>query len=62
MNKKNLVIYYPSFEKGGVEENLKNLVKYFSNKFNIFIITSLSEYEAKKIFKKKKHDLNCQKK
>ena len=39
MIKKNLVIYYPSFERGGVEENIKNLINNFSEKiiYKLFI-------------------------
>ena len=44
--KKNLVIFYPSFEKGGVTKILENLIKYNDN-MNIHIITS------KKFLKKK---------
>ena len=44
--KKNLVIFYPSFEKGGVTKILENLIKYNDNT-NIHIITS------KKFLKKK---------
>ena len=44
--KKNLVIFYPSFEKGGVTKILENLIKYNDN-INIHIITS------KKFLKKK---------
>jgi len=38
VSKKNLLIYYPSFERGGVEENLKNLINTFSTKnYNLAI-------------------------
>jgi len=50
--KKNLILYYPSFEKGGVEENIKNLINNLHNNFKIFLITSLTPKESKKIFKK----------
>ena len=53
MIKKNLVIYYPSFERGGVEENIKNLINNFSKKINIHLVSSLSKSDAKKFFKKK---------
>ncbi len=29
---KNIVIFYPSFERGGVEKVLINLIKFFSSK------------------------------
>tara|TARA_B100001057_G_scaffold497994_1_gene603702 strand:+ start:512 stop:1630 length:1119 start_codon:yes stop_codon:yes gene_type:complete len=51
--KKNLVIYYPSFERGGVEENIKNLINNFSKKIDVHLISSISKSHAKKIFKKK---------
>ena len=44
--KKNLVIFYPSLEKGGVTKILENLIKH-NHKMNIHIITS------KKLLKKK---------
>lgn len=41
MKIKNLIIYYPSFESGGVEKVIKNLIKYFLSKnIKIFLITS----------------------
>tara|TARA_B100001175_G_scaffold296818_1_gene286047 strand:- start:7 stop:1125 length:1119 start_codon:yes stop_codon:yes gene_type:complete len=51
--KKNLVIYYPSFERGGVEENIKNLINNFTNKINVHLVSSISNKDAKIIFKKK---------
>ena len=54
MKIKNLVIYYPSFESGGVEKVIKNLIKYFISKsINIYLITS--NKENLKIIKKKKN-------
>ncbi len=53
MIKKNLVIYYPSFERGGVEENIKNLINNFTNKINVHLVSSISSKDAKVIFKKK---------
>ncbi len=53
MKSKNLIIYYPSFERGGVEENIKNLINNFDNKLNIHLISSISSKNGKKIFKKK---------
>ena len=32
MGMKNLVIFYPSFESGGVEKIIENLISYFSTK------------------------------
>ena len=40
MGMKNLVIFYPSFESGGVEKIIENLISYFSTKnINIFLVT-----------------------
>ena len=53
MKIKNLIIYYPSFESGGVEKVIKNLIKYFISKsINIYLITS--NKENLKIIKKQK--------
>mgnify|MGYP007000050883 len=39
--KKNLIIFYPSYEKGGVTNILKNLIKSKNNEqFKIHIISS----------------------
>ena len=48
--KKNLVLFYPSFERGGVEKILENLIKK-NNKFNITLISSKN---AKKVISPKK--------
>ena len=41
MSKKNLLIFMPSLEDGGVEKNFFLIINYLSNKFsNIFLITS----------------------
>ena len=53
MKKKNLLIFYPSFERGGVEENIKNLINNFSEKINIHLISSISRNKANSIFRKK---------
>ena len=54
MKIKNLIIYYPSFESGGVEKVIKNLIKYFISKsINIYLITS--NKENLKIIKKQKN-------
>ena len=54
MYKKNLVIFFPSFEKGGVANVLRNLIKsQDSERFSIHIISSrnlLSSIERKKRF------------
>ena len=40
MKLKNLIIYYPSFEKGGVEKIIKNLIFYFeTKKINVYLIS-----------------------
>ena len=50
MKLKTIIIYYPSFEKGGVENILINISKFFiKSKINIILITS------KKIIKNNKH-------
>ena len=48
--KKNLILFYPSFERGGVEKILENLIKK-NNKFNITLISSKN---AKKVISPKK--------
>ena len=53
MKIKNLVIYYPSFERGGVEKIIKNLINYFS-KFNLNIYLISEQTKNLKILKKKK--------
>ena len=53
MKIKNLIIYYPSFESGGVEKVIKNLIRYFTSKsINIYLITS--NKQNLKIIKKNK--------
>ena len=38
---KNIIIFYPSFERGGVTKILLNLLKYFSKKkINVYLITN----------------------
>ena len=55
MTKKNIVIFYPSFEKGGVTNILKNLLESTnSKKFNVHIISS-KQFTKKINFKNK----NC---
>ena len=52
MRIKNLIIYYPSFESGGVEKIIKNLIRFFISKgIKIFLITS--NKQNLKIIKKK---------
>lgn len=53
MKKKNLLIFYPSFERGGVEENIKNLINNFSEKIDVHLISSISKNKANSIFRKK---------
>ena len=53
MKLNNVVIYYPSFESGGVERIIKNLIEYItSKKINVFLITS--NKKNLQILKKKK--------
>lgn len=51
--KKNLIILYPSFERGGVEENIKNLINNFSGRIKVHLISSLSSKKSKLFFNKK---------
>jgi glycosyltransferase involved in cell wall biosynthesis len=54
MRIKNLIIYYPSFESGGVEKIIKNLIRFFISKgIKIFLITS--NKQNLKIIKKNKN-------
>ena len=54
MRIKNLIIYYPSFESGGVEKIIKNLIRFFILKgIKIFLITS--NKQNLKIIKKNKN-------
>ncbi len=47
---KNIVIYYPSFERGGATKVLINLIKYFSSKkINIYLITNKLGSDLKNI-------------
>ncbi len=47
---KNIVIYYPSFERGGATKVLINLIKYFSTKkINIYLITNKLGSDLKNI-------------
>ncbi len=62
MKKKNLLIFYSSFERGGVEENIKNLVNNFSEKINIHLISSIPKNKASSIFRKKIKIYTIQKK
>ncbi len=52
MTKKKLLIYYPSFERGGVEENLKNLINTFSSKVDLHLISSISQKDTRGISNK----------
>jgi len=51
--KKNLIIFYPSFERGGVEKNLQNIITNFDRKINIFLISSLDKNKSNNLFKRK---------
>lgn len=53
MKKKNLIIYYPSFERGGVERNLTNLINNFDRNIYVHLISTISKNNSKKLFKKK---------
>lgn len=46
---KNIIIFYPSFERGGVTKVLLNLIKYFSKKkINVYLITNKVSDDLKK--------------
>ena len=50
---KNIIIFYPSFERGGVTKILLNLLKYFSKKkINVYLITNKlrGDLKNKKIY------------
>lgn len=49
--KKNVVIFCPSIEEGGVEKNLYIISNYLSNKINVFLVTA--NRNKKKMFNKK---------
>ena len=51
--KKNLIIFYPSFERGGVTVNLKNLINNFDKNINVYLISSLKNQSGLKFFQKK---------
>ena len=45
---KNIIVFYPNSERGGVVKNLLNLTGYFANFFNVYLITDIKN---KKKFK-----------
>tara|TARA_B110000027_G_C16115485_1_gene299878 strand:+ start:2145 stop:3260 length:1116 start_codon:yes stop_codon:yes gene_type:complete len=52
-NIKELIILYPSFERGGVEKNLINFANSCDNqKIKIYLISNISKTSQKKFFKK----------
>ena len=63
MKLKNLIIYYPSFEKGGVEKIIKNLILYFeTKKINVYLISEknsnlkfLNKFKTVKLISPKKN-------
>ena len=53
MKIKNLIIFYPSFEKGGVEKIIQNLINYFLKfKLNVYLITEKNNNLKSLAFKK----------
>ena len=54
MTNRNLILFYPSFERGGVENIIKNLIEK-NKKFNIFLISSKN---ALKFINKNKYHYN----
>ena len=55
-NIKNIILIYPSFERGGVENIIKNLIYYFTKKK--YFVYLISNVENKKIFKYRKGYFN----
>ena len=54
MKLKHIILYYPSMERGGVEVNLKHLIKYFTEKkIKVSLISSKLDLGDIKIKKKK---------
>ena len=52
-----VIIYYPSFEKGGVEKILLNVTKEFEKKIEVDIVSSINKKllnNKTKVFKVKK--------
>ena len=59
MNLKKIIIFYPSFEKGGVEKIIVNLINFFLNKnYKIILISSRFKKYLIKKKKKKFHLIN----
>ena len=54
MINRNLILFHPSFERGGVENIIKNLIEY-NKKFNIYLMSSNN---ALKFINKKKYNFN----
>ena len=54
MNKiKELIIMYPSFERGGVEKNLINFINSCDDQnIKVYLISNISKINQKKFFKK----------
>ena len=48
---KNIVIFYPSFERGGAEKVLINLIKFFSSKKKNIYLISNKKYKSIKNLK-----------
>ena len=41
-----VILYYPSMEKGGIEVNIRHLVKYLTNKIYFLEIKSHLKYSS----------------
>ena len=53
MKLKHIILFYPSMERGGVEENLRHLIKYFTEKdIKVSLISSNLNIGKLKIKKK----------
>ena len=52
MNKKDIIVFYPSFERGGATANLINFVNISSKKNNIYLISNINKKDEKKYFLK----------
>ena len=63
---KNIIVFYPNSERGGVVKNLLNLTGYFANFFNVYLITDIKNKKKFKfsekiqfnLIKKKKYFFN----
>ena len=54
---KNVLVYFPSIENGGMEKNLFNMLNFISNKnlIKFYLLTNFVDKNIKKNFKKNKN-------